>query len=420
MSSSCCANIARSRERTLLGVGLAICILLNVSFTFYTQSHYSVLVSSAVDAGDPAVVGTRSIRSTDSLRSSPVSSKGEFLDAHVTSIDTEEDINDAICANEKWCNDSPIPGQEKELCVPMRKWQTSSYPTGNIIHEIDMIPRSSADSIEFLGSGGARIAWKVRDIVLKTMRPKINYNDRVAEALRIDSMVMEQRTASPHIINMYGMTAGSQLLELAPGGGIDGAIIRKLSPQKKLEYAIDIAQAVADLHGPDNTLVHGDLWGSQFLFMPDGKFKLGDFNQGFFQRWNKVQNIPCPMRRENHLKASKQISAKVMKKPLEQLSGMPMSEKLDIYGIGVMLYYLLTTCKPYECDHVHRVGQDKLTLDKIIELKHADIPPALPLEIANSTIPEIALIRLVVNLALRRDPEKRPSAQSIVSILKET
>jgi len=180
----------------------------------------------------------------------------------ITAIGTEEGNEDeSICDNEKWCNYSPIPGQENELCVPMRKWQTSSYPTGNIIHEIDMIPRLNADSIEFIGAGGSRIAWKVRDIVLKTMRPRVNYDDKTAETMRYDSMVMEQRTTSPLIINIYGMTAGSQLLELAPGGGIDGAIIRKLSPQKKLEYAIDIAQAVADLHGPDNTLVHhGDIW----------------------------------------------------------------------------------------------------------------------------------------------------------------
>jgi serine/threonine protein kinase len=346
-----------------------------------------------------------------------VSSKGEFLDAHIISIDTEEDINDAICANEKWCNYSPIPGQEKELCVPIRKWQTSSYPTGNIIHEIDMIPRSSADSIEFLGSGGARIAWKVRDIVLKTMKPKVNYNDVTAEALRIDSMVMEQRTASPHIINMYGMTAGSQLLELAPGGGIDGAIIRKLSPQKKLEYAIDIAQAVADLHGPDNTLVHGDLSGVQFLFMADGKLKLNDFNLGFFQRWNIVRNIPCPRAggRTNKKRAA------IMKKSLEDISSMPISEKSDAWGIGVMFYHLLTSCRPYACEPAHVVGPlDEITDEKILELKHADIPPTLPIDMGNSTIPEIVSIRLAMNLALRRDPEKRPSAQSIVNLLKET
>jgi serine/threonine protein kinase len=399
--------------KNALGLLLAISFLSNVSFTYLIKWDYS-----SEEDDNPFVVGTRSIH--HSWQSSPVS---DILDVHTTTaidIDTKDEVDEAICSNDRWCSHSPISGQENELCVPMRKWQTSSYPTGNIIHEIDMIPRPSDDSIKFLGSGSERIAWKVGGIVLKTMVPDINYDNRTAEVLRYDSMVMEQRTASPHIINIYGMTAASQLLELAPGGEITSDMVRKLSPQKKLEYAIDIAQAVADIHGSDNTLVHGDMWIGQFLFSADGKLKASDFNQGFFQRWNKVQNIPCPMRRENHLKASKQISAKVMKKPLEQLSGMPMSEKLDIYGIGVMLYYLLTTCKPYECDHVHRVGQDKLTLDKIIELKHADIPPALPLEIANSTIPEIALIRLVVNLALRRDPEKRPSAQSIVSILKET
>eukprot|EP00978_Attheya_sp_CCMP212_P048547 scaffold539665_cov59-Attheya_sp.AAC.1 len=414
MSSSCCANIARSRMRlyNALGLLLAISILSYVSIIYHIQWHYSVLFSSAMEEDNyPHVVGTRSIN--HSWRSSPVS---DVLDVHTTAFDTKDEVDEAICRNDRWCSHSPISGQENELCVPMRKWQTSSHPTGNIIHEIDMIPRPSDNSIEFLGSGSERIAWKVGGIVLKTMMSNINYDNRTAEVLRYDSMVMEQRTASPHIINIYGMTAASQLLELAPGGEITRDIVRKLSPKKKLEYAIDIAQAVADLHGSDNTLVHGDMWIGQLLFSADGKLKLCDFNQGFFQRWNKVQNISCPMRGENYLHKL----PKVMKKPLEQISDMPMSEKIDIHGIGVMLHFLLTTCKLYECDHVHVVGQDKLTLDKIIELKHADSPPALPLEIANSTIPEIASIRLAMNLALRRDPEKRPSAQSIVNILKET
>jgi hypothetical protein len=46
-------------------------------------------------------------------------------------------------------------------------------------------------------------------------------------------MVMEQRTSSPHIINIYGMTAGSQLLELAPGGTLTEERVRNLSPPSK-------------------------------------------------------------------------------------------------------------------------------------------------------------------------------------------
>eukprot|EP00978_Attheya_sp_CCMP212_P030043 scaffold109067_cov80-Attheya_sp.AAC.3 len=200
------------------------------------------------------------------------------------------------------------------------------------------------------------------------------------------------------------MTAGSQLLELAPGGELNAVIVRKLSHQKKLEYAIDIAQVVADLHGPDNTLVHGDLWASQFLFMPDGKFKLGDFNQGFFQRWNTVRNIPCPMRSRGK---------NLMKKPYEQIADMPISEKIDVYGIGVMLYFLLSTCIAFQCEPTHVDGAKD-----IVELKRDGIPPTLPIEIANSTIPEITSIRRAMNLAFRGDPEKRPSAQSIVNVLK--
>eukprot|EP00978_Attheya_sp_CCMP212_P040454 scaffold221057_cov45-Attheya_sp.AAC.1 len=139
--------------------------------------------------------------------------------------------------------------------------------------------------------------------------------------------------------------------------------------------------------------------------MPDGRFKLGDFNQGFFQRWNTVRNIPCPMqsRRTN-----------LMKKPYEEIANMPKSEKIDIYGIGVMLYFLLSTCMPFQCEPTH-VGNKN-----IVEFKRDGIPPTLPIEIANSTMPEITSIRRAMNLAFRGDPEKRPSAQSIVNVLKGT
>eukprot|EP00978_Attheya_sp_CCMP212_P045859 scaffold363691_cov55-Attheya_sp.AAC.1 len=151
--------------------------------------------------------------------------------------------------------------------------------------------------------------------------------------------------------------------------------------------------------------------------MPDGKLKLGDFNQGFFQRWNTARNIPCPMqsRRDSNRRGF------LMRKSLEDhLSSMPKSEKIDIWGIGTMFYYLLTVCMPYACEPAHVVGPvGTITNEKIRELKHADIPPTLPIDISNSTIPEIASIRLAMNLAFWRDPEKRPSAQSIVNLLKE-
>eukprot|EP00978_Attheya_sp_CCMP212_P033397 scaffold134527_cov52-Attheya_sp.AAC.1 len=404
--------MARSRNRIILASGIllviAISIASNTAFTIDTQVLYSVVVSPPVDDVDPpSLVASRSIHNDSLLHTSPLSDVLGVAD-HTTAIGTEEGNEDeSICDNEKWCNYSPIPGQEKELCVPMRKWQTSSYPTGNIIHEIDMIPRLNADDIEYISAGAWRIAWKVGDIVLKTMKAKVNFDDVTAEMMRYDSMVMEQRTTSPLIINMYGMTAGSQLLELAPGGGLTSEKVKTLSPQKKLEYAIDIAQSVADLHGPDNTLVHSDLKGNQVIFMPDGKLKLGDFNVGFFQRWNKVRNLPCPMKGGRKKRMGEQ--------PYEQIINLSKSEKVDSYGIGMVIYFLLTRCKPFLCEPTHLDGAEN-----IIERKRNGIPPTLPIEIANSTIPEIKLMRLAMNLASRGDPEKRPSAQSIANLLKGT
>jgi len=82
----------------------------------------------------------------------------------------------------------------------------------------------------------------------------------------------------------------------------------------------------------------------------------------------------------------------------------------------MILYFLLSTCKHFECEPTHVDG----ARNAMIERKRDGLPPTLPIEIANSTIPEIKSIRLAMNVAFRRDPEKRPSAQSIVNLLKET
>jgi serine/threonine protein kinase len=307
------------------------------------------------------------------------------------------------------------------------------------------------ESIAVFGHGGTSIGWKVGHIILKTIRIDkctIDFDEKNAEKIRIDAMAMEHRTSSPRIINIYGLGGFSQLLEFAEGGRLQRDIIKKLSSEKKLEYAIAIAQSVADLHGPENaTLVHGDMDSSQFLLMADGTLKLNDFNQGFFLRHNKARKTPCGFQKEeyfntgkrwtkpemstpcayNNFVRSRKTGRKIDARALEELMGMPLSEKIDIYGIGAMFYYLLTRNRPYACQPTQVCSTDfmgrpqkTISTRKMMELKRANILPTLPTEIANSTIPEIISIQHAMTLAFQRDPEKRPSAQFIANLLKET
>ena len=58
-------------------------------------------------------------------------------------------------------------------CVPMYEWQTSTYPSCNTAHEIDMYP--SKQNFVFINCGSSRCAFMIRDgdeerVVLKTQK----------------------------------------------------------------------------------------------------------------------------------------------------------------------------------------------------------------------------------------------------------
>lgn len=61
-----------------------------------------------------------------------------------------------------------------------------------------------------------------------------------------------------------------------------GAI--RISSMKRLQYAVDIARGLRDLHNIDGdgrpSATHGDLKEHQYLFAENGRLQLSDFNKG--------------------------------------------------------------------------------------------------------------------------------------------
>ncbi|KAL7465736.1 hypothetical protein ACHAXS_006055 [Conticribra weissflogii] len=137
-------------------------------------------------------------------------------------------------------------------CVPMAKWQTISFPTCNIIHEINVFSSSSTllqlnshnpqfhprplqnhyvqtqgfvireqYSSQLLGNGWFRNAWRVRDetngldIAMKTLRLKRDFLPEYFELHRRDAISMERLSASPYVMDIYGFCGQSALNELA-------------------------------------------------------------------------------------------------------------------------------------------------------------------------------------------------------------
>jgi hypothetical protein len=124
------------------------------------------------------------------------------------------------------------------------------------------------------------------------------------EDMRKDAMVMELLSSSPRVIDIYCHCAMSSVTEYAPTnmdayimpteGYTPKSILRgtmrndelerplndHISPEEKLEIALEMAKCVAVLHGfKDGPIVHVDVKVDQFFRGRDGFIKMIDYNR---------------------------------------------------------------------------------------------------------------------------------------------
>ena len=132
--------------------------------------------------------------------------------------------------------------------------------------------------------------------------------------MRIDALVAERLTASPRIYDVYGLCGISLISELFLHGDVQKDIYPPdsessdeeedvnweplnvhLSTIQKLQFALQIAESVADLHGNSGgVIVHQDLKLDQLLWNEDKTMiKLNDFNRAEMMFWNDKDNEYC-------------------------------------------------------------------------------------------------------------------------------
>jgi serine/threonine protein kinase len=198
-------------------------------------------------------------------------------------------------------------------CVAQYDWQTSSFPTSNLLMEIDMtdlgLNAKGEDSLRLIANGFWRDVWRVRDqhsfVVLKTIRYEHDYEERNYDRHRRDAVAMERLTGSPYVMDIYAFTANSGLNEFADGGTIEDEIWYQdddgedWSPSQRLVIAHQLAFGLADAHniGKEGVpaMAHADITTSQFVYVKEaGIYKLNDFNRCRFIRIDKKTNKTCP------------------------------------------------------------------------------------------------------------------------------
>jgi hypothetical protein len=159
----------------------------------------------------------------------------------------------------------------------------------------------------------------VDSVAMKPILPYRSFSHLLYE-IPTEALIMERLTASVNIIDIYGFCGVTTMIELMPkeisekiqpGKGrtsqtdldelqvTDVQSKNNFSPWEKLLLALDMAQALADLHGfKDGVIIHGDNHIEQFLINAEGRMKLGDFNLATILEWNDKKQEYCKRQRK--------------------------------------------------------------------------------------------------------------------------
>ncbi len=201
---------------------------------------------------------------------------------------------------------------EEGDCVAQYEWQKGSFPTCNLLHELNMNAWSSnEETIRILSLRGFwRDIWLVNSTslneqhVLKTLRFKHEFSDRNFDRHRRDALAMERLTSSPNIVRIFGFCGNSGITEFADGGSLENVIYKTpRAPEfwnisEKLVVAYQIATSLADVHNFDKvgraSIAHTDITPANFVYVKrKGRYVLNDFNRCRFIAWNKKLDEPC-------------------------------------------------------------------------------------------------------------------------------
>lgn len=245
-----------------------------------------------------------------------------------------------------------------------------------------------------IGRGGMADVFKARredriaarPVALKLMHARWAAHDDLASRFRAESEILGALD-HPGIARLLdaGVTPqGSQfvVMELVEGCTLD-TYSRTLTTPQKLDLFLQLCDAVHYAH--QNLVIHRDLKPNNVMVTNDGVVKLLDFGIAKLLAPHTGPGA-APVTRPADRLATPEYAAP------EQLKGEPVSTATDVYGLGVLLYFLLNGRLPFAVS-----GREWAEAERVVCTENpTPMDEHVPLD-----------LQAIASVSLRKDPTGR-------------
>lgn len=227
---------------------------------------------------------------------------------------------------------------------------------------------------EMVASGGMADIWLCTDghnrpHALRVMRPEFASERHARKRFERGCEILASVQSHPNVIGYYehGKNDGHLycLMEY-----VEGANLKELYARHDPVMTENVAQIILDMaegleHVHESGYIHLDFKPENVIVSRNGGVRLVDFD------------LAQPLA-EAPIKLTKNPGTPAYMAP-EQLQGMPIDQRVDIFAFGVAAYELLTNQKPFAGENIHEILQSQLGREQFLLPRqlNGDIPPPL-------------------------------------------
>jgi serine/threonine protein kinase/Flp pilus assembly protein TadD len=203
-----------------------------------------------------------------------------------------------------------------------------------------------------LGEGGMGAVYRAtdttlgRDVALKVLPPDVASDPERLERFRREARAVATLN-HPNIVTIYSVEQAGGVpfltMELVTGAPLDRLIgAQPLPIARVIEIAVSLADALAAAH--ERGIVHRDLKPANVMLTGSGRVKVLDFGLAKISSDPTVSGADAPTNLATS--AGTVLGTPAYMSP-EQVSGVGVDHRTDIFSLGTLLYELATGVRPF-------------------------------------------------------------------------